>query len=133
MSEHLPVTVRTARSLALALAPLSALRDWSRVEMLVERVLDALRGVEGLDPADVRLVMLLSQRWVELPEAEREFLAGLLRTEGTSGVAARLALGHLLEGRPALLEPWARGVLSREWLTVYGVDPQMSGATLWRS
>jgi hypothetical protein len=127
------VSARTARSLALALAPLSTLQGWSRVEMLVERVLDALRGVEGLDQADVRLVMLLSQRWVEMPEAERGFLAGLLRAEGTSGVAARLALGHLLEGRPARLEPWARGVLSREWLAIYGVDPRMSGATLWRS
>lgn len=123
-----------ARSLALGLRPLGDLAAWDRVASLAERVASALRGDEGLDPRDARDLRVLSAAWTSLPPDVRSFYVSLLDARGPEASAARIALGHLLDGRPARLDGWVRGVLLRSWVDRYGVDPLFSvpPVTLWR-
>jgi len=126
------LSARAAESIVLQLAPLAELREWDRVASLVERIRDALAGVEGLDPRDMADARRLSEAWSGIPAEVRAFLVGLLTVRGSECVAARMALGNLLDGRPAALEPWARGALARSWRDSFGLDPVMSGVQLWR-
>lgn len=126
------ISARAAESLVLQLTPLAELREWDRVAALAERIKDAIAGVEGLDGRDVADLRRLSDAWSGVPAEVRSFLAGLLTARGSECVAARMALGNLLDGRPEVLEPWARGALSRSWRDSFGVDPVMSGVQLWR-
>lgn len=127
-----PVSPRAAAALALALRPLAELREWDRVAALAERVVAAMAGAEGLDPRDAADVRSLSAAWSALPDDVRSFYVGLLGKRGVEAAAARVALSHLLDGRPTRLENWTTGALRRAWLDLHGVSPELCAVNLWR-
>jgi len=89
----------TARALALALAGLRGLSGWEPVDALVERVVEALRGGDGLAPADAARLHRWSSTWARTRPEVRRFYRAALDAEATGIVAA--GLWSLLDGRPA--------------------------------
>lgn len=109
------IGVHTAQAWERALTDLVELRAWQPLDMLVERVLDALRGHGHLDARDIARLRDWPVRWRALHPDVRGYYVWAVRTRSDAG---RSALWNVLNReRPV---DWVRHAIEREYLDLYG-------------
>jgi hypothetical protein len=122
----LPITPQDATKLADGLGALAPLRSWGPVSALADRVLDALRGGEGLSRTDWQRATTWPVRWSALASPVRAFYAAAHAHH--AGVSA--VLFQVLEGCPV-----ETGSVYRAWAILYGrpcpydLAPRLSATT----
>jgi hypothetical protein len=103
----------TAAALLLQAGALVLLKGHRDVDAMIERILDAIRGGEGLDRWDLERLQRWCRRWSQVHPEVRQFyrraLASQLELEDGDAVVAGVRC--LLDGVPSL--PSTRGRLSR--------------------
>lgn len=107
--------VAEVNSLLLELAPLRTLA-WQPLAARVERLVDALRGGEGVTRATVDQLRTWSHRWGSLRPELRDFYA-----THADDPAATAALWRILDGGDRLRGP-LRGQLDRLWIADHGAE-----------
>jgi hypothetical protein len=116
-----------AKALGASLACLAGLRTWDQVAALAERVLDALRGVEGLDRRDRDRLARWSQRWMAVPAEQRAVVERLLDERDAREFIGGVVWGLLELGREP--EPEARGRIRSAYRALTGDE----GPDCWRT
>ena len=116
-----------SRSAALLLScrSLSGLAGWQPVDALVERTVDAVRGVGGLDRVDRDRLLRWVRVWQGLhPDIRRFYTAALAEREDHAMRAVDSCLSAILDGHQA--PDWARGTMARLHVSIFGYDAGFS-------
>lgn len=111
-------------SLLLLVSSLAALSGHRDVDALVERIISASRGGEGLDRRDVDLLRRWASRWSLVHPEVRRFYAEALSAEGRDpedSDAVVAGVRCLLDGYTAT--PTTRWRLARLHVDLLGLSP----------
>lgn len=109
------MTPGAVQAIQLSLTALEPLKDWDQVEALAERVVDALRGQEGLGRTDLARLSLWPARWAAVGDDLRTFYLRSLvelregRIDSAYQAAVHLGLRAILDHRKP--DDWVHGRL----------------------